>query len=122
METAERNCKECGVILKGRSDQIYCSDYCRTAHHNHQNRDNSKEIRIVNNILKRNRRILIRLCNSGSTKIDKEVLLGLGFKFSFHTSTFTNKNRDTYFYCNDGGYLKLDENVFVIVKNSVTKF
>lgn len=122
MDTANRKCLECGEILRGRSDQKYCSDHCRTANHNYRNRIDSKEVRLINNILKRNRKILLRLCDDGSTKIEREVLLNLGFNFSFHTSSFTNSNGDTYYYCYDGGYLELSKNSFVIVKNPVTKF
>lgn len=121
MDNNKRKCQECGEELKGRSDQKFCSDQCRTTFNNHLNRDVSNQVRNVNNILRRNRRILDDLSKREKKRIQRELLIQLGFNFSFHTSSFTNKKGQTYYYCYERGYVQLNEDLFFIVKNKVFK-
>ncbi|MEQ8359844.1 MAG: hypothetical protein RH860_10180 [Cytophagales bacterium] len=119
MEIDNRKCRECGEQLRGRSDQKFCSDQCRTTYNNQLNRDVSNQVRNVNNILRRNRRILENLSKNEKKRIQRELLIQLGFNFSFHTSTFTNKNGQTYYFCYERGYVQLNEDFYFIVRNEV---
>lgn len=121
METKERNCKECGEVLKGRIDQKFCSDQCRTSYNNHLNRDVNCQIRQVNYILRKNRRILARLNPEDKCKISREDLANLGFDFRYHTNTYTNKKGQTYYFCYEQGYLRLNDSSFFLVKDLISK-
>ena len=58
MEAADKNCLECNKTLKGRVDKKFCSDLCRNSYNNKLNSDTNSYVRNINNILRKNRRIL----------------------------------------------------------------
>jgi len=112
----KRVCLNCGYELRGRSDQKYCSDSCRNAYHNQQNSGPTNFIRRINNILKRNRKILETSCPHEKSKSTIGKLTAAGFNFNYHTNSYLTKKGQEYFFCYDYGYLELDNNEVVIVK------
>jgi len=64
-----RKCQECAQLLKGRKDQKFCSDYCRNTFNNRLNEDATNYVRRINNILRKNRRILASLNPKGKTTV-----------------------------------------------------
>lgn len=111
-----RICLNCGYELKGRSDQKYCSDACRNAYNNQLNSDATNFIRNINNTLRRNRRILEKLCPGEKSKSTKGILKVEGFNFNYHTNIFTTKKGQTYFFSYNFGYLELKDDEVVIVR------
>lgn len=109
-------CLECKSEMQGRSDKKFCSDYCRTAHHNKNNSDSNNFMRNINNILRKNRRILKELNPGGTTKVSKTELLDLGFKFSYYTNEYVTKAGKIYKFCYEQGYLELDRGKYAIVQ------
>ena len=109
-------CLECGDELFGRVDKKYCGDQCRSAHYNRLNSDDSNEIRNINNILRKNRRILSDLVPKEKTKAHRDKLLEKGFNFNYFTNTLTTKENRVYYYCYDYGYLELEDGWFALVK------
>lgn len=83
----DRRCIRCGAPLRGRSDQKYCSDSCRTDHHNEQRRRREKELHEVNRILASNWRILSGLIRQGRTRLPDSELSALHFDFGVYTAT-----------------------------------
>ena len=112
----ERVCPECGKPVFGRIDKKFCSDSCRNAFNNKVNAASTNYMRNVNNILSKNRRILVELNPEGKKKTHKDKLLKKGFDFDFHTSTYTTKSGDTYYFCYEQGYLLLDEGFILLVE------
>ena len=112
----KRYCLECGEPLRGRADQKFCSDVCRTAYHNKMHAEKNTVIRHINSILRKNRNILERLNPKGKSKVSKEKLTGEGFNFSYFTNIYTTKAGSTYYYCYDQGYLPIEGNRYVLVK------
>ena len=112
----EKFCLECGEPVIGRSDKKFCNDYCRNAYNNKVNRSSRNLIRNTNNRLRKNYRILNELNTSGKTKIAQSRLLQHNFDFNLFTSIYTTKNGKTYYYVYDQGYLKLDNNVYLLIK------
>lgn len=108
-------CLECGTELKGRIDKKYCSDQCRTAYNNRLNSDETTYVRNVNNILRRNRRILLELNPEGKSRVSRAKLKVKGFDFSYFTSTYTTKEGSLYFYCYEQGYLPIEKDSFLLV-------
>ena len=118
MEKADsRNCPECGDKIIGRSDKKFCSDQCRNTYNNKLNSDASNTVRNINNILRKNRRILQSLTKqSGKTMVSKDILLSKGFNFTYHTHTYITKKGVNYQFCYEHGYLFLkDKNLYLLV-------
>lgn len=118
----QRKCLECEDVLRGRKDQKFCSDYCRNTYNNRHNEDINNYMRRINNILRKNRRILDKLNPTGKKTVDQLALAEEGFNFHYFTNSYTTKKGDTYYYCYDRGYLKTDEgNYFLVHKQEYVK-
>lgn len=114
----EKTCLECGEKIIGRTDKKFCSDYCRNSHHNKVNKESSNLVRNINNLLRRNHRILEELNPTGKTSVPKSKLLARGFDFQHFTSIYTTKTGNQYFFVYDQGYLKLDNDFYALVRKS----
>jgi len=112
-----RKCLECNEEILGRSDKKFCDDQCRNAYNNKLNSDKIKIIKTINNILLKNRRILVLLNPSGKTKVHKDKLLTKGYDFKYHTHTYTTKENAHYHFCYDYGILALDKDWYLLVRN-----
>lgn len=111
----EKACLECGTKIFGRADKKFCSDQCRNSYNNKLNSDTNNFVRNVNNILRKNRRILMELNPHGKTKAPKSRLLEKGFDFSHITSIYTTKAGATYYFCYEYGYLEIDNDWYALV-------
>lgn len=112
----EKYCLECNEPIRGRADKKFCSDLCRNAYNNRLNSDNSNLMRNVNNILRKNRRILESLIPEETAKISKSKLGDLGFNFTYFTHLYINKKGITYYFVYEFGYLPLDQDYYLLVK------
>ena len=117
METTQRLCLACHKPLKGRLDKKFCDDYCRNSYNNQQNSDQNNYVRNVNNILRKNRRILEEQIPEGEDmkRVLKEKLAQSGFSFKYHTHQYQNQKGQTYFFNYEYGYLPLDGGEWVLV-------
>jgi len=111
-----RKCLECEQELKGRSDQKFCSDYCRNAYNNRLNHDANKQVQRINSILRKNRRILEQLNPKGKATVDEMALAELGFNFHYFTNTYETKKGSVYFFVYDYGYLPIENKQYFLVK------
>ena len=117
-------CLDCNQPIKGRLDKKFCDDSCRNNYNNRLNSDATPLIRTINNILRRNRRILLEILG-GSDKpklVEKERLIEKGFHFEFFTEQFTNDKEEVYYYCYDYGYRMLEAEKYMAVKNKKREF
>lgn len=120
-KTTEKICLECGKTIKGRADKKFCDDWCRNAYNNKLNSDNSAYVKNVNNVLRKNRRIIEELIgNEETAKASRTKLQHKGFNFIYFTNTYTTKKGLTYFYCYDFGYLPIENDFFFLVKRKET--
>lgn len=111
----KKQCLECGTNISGRRDKKFCSDHCRASHSNKINSDQNKFMRNINNILRKNRRILESFNPQGTSKVTKTSLLDEGFKFSYFTNEYKTKSGKVYKFCYEYGYLQLEPNLYTIV-------
>lgn len=111
----KRLCPECGDPVYGRTDKKFCSDQCRNAYNNKSVGYSDNYIRRVNNILKRNRKILQELNPTGKIKIHLNQLKRKGFDFNYHTNLYITQSGNTYYFIYDQGYLKLENDFFALV-------
>ena len=110
-----KNCLECGSRIAGRIDKKFCGDQCRIAWHNKMHGDDDHYIRNVNNILRKNRRILADLIQT-RRKVGVDKLAREGFDFEYFTSTGTTKKGLRYNYCYDHGYMSLHDGSYMLVR------
>ncbi|MBS1650824.1 MAG: hypothetical protein JSU07_02325 [Bacteroidetes bacterium] len=112
----KRLCEECAEPIAGRSDKRFCSDLCRNAFNNKLNSDTNNFVRNINNILRKNRRILEENLKGDTSKISKQKLIDNNFNFNYFTNIHHTKNNTTYYYCYEYGYLYLENEYILIVK------
>ncbi len=79
------------------------------------NSDATKFIRNINNLLRRNRRILTKLNPSGKTKLHRDKLVAQGFNFRYFTNTYTTKGGRVYYFVYDQGYIELEDDYYALV-------
>lgn len=111
----KRKCLECGESILGRKDKKFCGDYCRNTYNNRLHEDSNNYMRRINNILRKNRRILARLNPNGKRTVDAISLAEEGFNFHYYTNIYTTKKGSQYIFCYDQGYLKMDDNQYMLV-------
>jgi len=111
----KKKCLECGDEFTGRVDKKFCSDQCRTSFNNKLNSDANNYVRNINNILRKNRRILTELNPHGKSKVHKDKMLERGFKFSYFTNIYKTKAGKSYYFCYEQGYLPIDNDYYALV-------
>lgn len=117
MET--RQCPECGEPIAGRIDKKFCSDLCRNSFNNKVNSDSNNLVRNINNLLRKNRRILEESLNGAdTTRISKQKLSDKGFNFTYYTNPLTTYNNHHYFFCYEFGYRYLENDQLMLVKKN----
>jgi hypothetical protein len=110
-----KNCLDCGEPIKGRSDKKFCNDQCRNNYNNRLNSDNNNFVRNINNILRKNRRILENLNPDKKIKVHRDKLAERGFNFNYITNISKTKHGNTYCFCYEQGYLPLDNDFYLLV-------
>lgn len=117
MKEEQKLCLNCHEVIQGRADKKFCDDQCRSSFNNKAYGEMVSEMRTINNILRRNRRIIRELSkNSNKQKVSKDRLHEAGFNFKYHTHTCAAPRGKVYTLCYDHGYLPCDNDVFILVK------
>ena len=121
----DKKCLECEKTIIGRKDKKFCDDSCRNNYNNRLNSDPSNYVRNVNNLLRKNRRILFNVFDSKpdlqSVKVHRDTLIKKGFDFKFHTSVYTTKQDKVYHFCYEYGYMALGNDFYLIVQRQEYK-
>lgn len=112
----EKECLDCGTLLRGRADKKFCDDQCRSNYNNQIKAGSASALRPVNAILRKNHAILTRLCTGNKVRLKKDELLRYGFDLTYHTHLYNTQNGNTYYFCYDYGYLKLENEMFLLVR------
>ncbi|WP_276363256.1 hypothetical protein [Daejeonella sp. H1SJ63] len=114
----DRECLDCGAALRGRSDKKFCDDQCRSHYNNHLHSAQFKALKEINIILRKNYTVLSTLLKAQKSKIRKDELLKSGFNPDFHTHLHHTRNGNTYYFCYEYGVLRLEGDVFLVVKRA----
>ncbi len=113
----EKTCLDCGKTLIGRRDKKFCDDACRNNYNNKLNSEDSVYVKKINSILKKNRKILQELLPAeGKGTVSEKKLTEAEFNFNYYTSEYKTKTGTIYKFCYEYGYLKLEENRYMLVK------
>ncbi len=111
----DKVCLECGIPVKGRQDKKFCSDSCRNAYNNRQNKAVNNLVRNINRVLSKNRRILAELNPHGKSKTTRDILAGKGFDFKYFTGIYETRKGGRYYFVYEQGYIFLDHNQVALV-------
>jgi len=111
----KQKCLNCGDNFVGRSDKKFCCDQCRNTFNNKIKREHERLILNINQILRKNRKILKQFNPEGKTTIRKEYLEKLGFDFRYFTHDYTTTHNNKYKFCYEYGYLTLENDKILIV-------
>ena len=111
----KRLCLECGSEYHGRADKRFCTPECRTTYYNRENGFRTNFMRNVNNILRKNRRILEKYNPDGKSKVHRTKLVDAGFRFGYFTNVYETRAGKTYYFCYEQGYLPIDNDWFALV-------
>lgn len=113
-----RICLDCGEKLRGRSDKKFCNDQCRNNYNNRLNRETNIYVRNIHNLLRRNRKILLELFESGKTKVHRDALIISGYSFGFFTHMVEPERGPVCWYCYEYGFSELENDYIRIVMNA----
>ena len=101
LEPDTRACLTCETMLRGRIDKKFCDDYCRSAYNNQQYQTDRGLgfIRKVNNVLRKNRKILEELApaSADTYTVSKARLVKKGFNFNYLTCVLSRHGGCTIF-------------------------
>ena len=111
----DRKCLQCYEQLRGRADQKFCSDQCRSSYNNQQYFETNTVIKTINRILKKNYAILSTLKAAGKTCANKSDLQKKGYCFDYFTFTSTSRNSHISYFCYDHGYREQEFNKLILV-------
>jgi hypothetical protein len=118
--TRTTQCLNCERSLMGRADKKFCSDQCRNDYNNKQKYSSNNLIRNINNILRKNRRIMEEFFDANPDKetvtVPKMKLTDAGFSFKYLTHRYTTKKGTIYYYCYDYGYFLLENDWYLLVR------
>ena len=118
--TNVKRCPSCDKVVVGRADKKFCDSHCRNDFNNQLNRVTTNYMRKVNQILRQNRRILLRLDENGIKKCTKDNMLYEGFQFNYFTHLQQGKDGTTQFFCYERGVAALDNDWFKLVEKQET--
>jgi len=103
-------CPVCGILIKGRSDKIFCSRKCKSIEQ-YENREKTEFFYLkVDRQLRINRKLLKKYNKSGYTTIRKQELTEEGFDPKFFTHYWKNKKGEIYLFVYEYGFLSISNN------------
>jgi len=105
-----RQCIYCNKPLSGRSDKIYCNQYCKSAQQYEKKKTNESQYLLIDRQLKKNRVLLKQYNKAGKTIIRQSVLLDNGFNPKFYTHRWKSSKGKIYFFCYEFGFMPIIDN------------
>ncbi len=105
-----RICRMCGRPVSGRVDKKFCDDHCRSNFNNKARSRAAAEIRLVNSILRHNRRVLNSMVmDDDETYALRSSMDERGFNFNFYTQQQTLDDGNIVMLCYDYAWRHIDE-------------
>jgi len=107
-----RNCLYCKTEIKGRSDKLFCTPYCKSSYHYEKSKEKESSLYVkVDKQLKTNRRILKQYNKSGLSTVKKSVLDGEGFNPRYFTNYWKNSKGQVYLFCYEFGFMEIKKDI-----------
>lgn len=114
-----RTCLTCNKIIRGRSDKKFCDDYCRSAYNNKHSITRHRLIRIITNLIIKNRKILEKWDSKRENPVPLYDLLSDGLTLSYATEFIIQPIGNPHIYCFEYGYQLLPDNKCRILKKAL---
>ncbi len=106
-----RKCINCNEPVKGRSDKIFCTPYCKSSYHYQDSLDKEESLfKSIDKQLRLNRRLLKKYNKAGKAVVRKKALMSEGFNPKYFTHYWKNKKSEVYLFCYEYGFLEKKEN------------
>lgn len=104
----------------GRSDKKFCSIKCKNYYHLNLRKVTIKATQKLDEILHRNRAVLLEIMGKTETKktIPRLTLENKNFTFKYHTHTHINKYGKTIHWVYDFGWMQFSNDLILIMKNN----
>ena len=111
-------CKICSKLIIGRKGKLFCSLRCKNYYHTNLRRVTFEASQKIDEILHRNRSILLEVMgkNSTSKQIPRLVLEQKKFRFNYHTHSIVNKHGKTYHWVYDFAWMSFSDDTILIIK------
>ncbi len=119
MAYEKRYCYVCDDEMHGRKDQRFCSDYCRARYHNNLHKGGTAFMRSIQNVLRKNRNILMSFASQAQARVLKKTILDQGFRLDYHTHQWRTNEGKTYFFCYDYGFADLGNGNVELIKMEI---
>lgn len=119
---SNRKCRMCKREVYGRSDKLYCSLNCKNSYYAGLEKTTRKRTYVIDQILHRNRNILLRLLgvNKRSIYIHKFELIKRKFNFKYMTHLTTSKKGTTYCCIYEFVWIELEnEEIYIQKQKSI---
>ena len=115
-----KKCLNCGKVLEGRSDKIYCDVHCKSSYQYAQTKLKGPTFyQKVDKQLKLNRKILKDYNKAGKAIVRKNIVEKEGFNPNHFTHYWKNSKGDTYLFVYEFGFMKKSEHgidKYILVK------
>lgn len=102
----------------GRSDKMFCSVRCKNYYHTNLRSVTQLEVKGIDNILHRNRSILLEIMGKSKTqkKIPRISLDKKKFNYKYHTHQSINLMGKTYNHLYDFAWMEFSDDEILIVR------
>jgi len=111
-------CRICKKKLTGRSDKKFCSLSCKNSYHAQLRKATETVSREIDNILHRNRSIMLEIMGKTKTqiKIPRLILDKKKFSYIYHTHSITNSAGKVYHFVYDFAWMTFSDDEVLIIR------
>lgn len=107
----EHRCLFCEDPLEGRVDKLFCTPNCKSSFHYQKSKEKEASMyNLIDQQLKKNRRLLKNYNKAGKSMIRKETLFKAGFNPKYFTHYWKNEKGNVYLFCYEFGFMEKVEN------------
>jgi len=105
-----KSCLNCGKVLEGRSDKLYCDVHCKSAYQYGQTKLKGPSFyQWVDKQLKRNRTLLKAYNKAGKATVRTSTIEKEGFNPNYFTHYWKNTKGEVYLFVFEYGFLRTKE-------------
>lgn len=117
-----KKCKICKKPLAGREDKVFCSIECKNYYHVKLRSVTSNEAKQIDEILHRNRSILLEVLgkNMIQKKVDRLTLSKKKFNFKYLTHFNINKQGKMYHFLYDIAWMEFSDDEILIIRRKTS--
>jgi len=111
-------CKICSKQLVGRKDKLFCSIRCKNYYHTNLRRVTFEASLKIDEILHRNRSILLEIMGKNRTQkqVNRLILERKKFRFNYLTHYHINKAGKTFHWIYDFAWMSFSDDSILVVR------